>query len=297
MKLLYKMTPTDLGGTAVPGCGTIHKNEIKRTLDKLSDDLEMPFDLNNYTLGSTGKREYSGDIDLVIDDCWWGQGIPAFRQNLEELFGKENVARNGDMLHLKYPIVDFHHGYSLAQPRTGFVQIDFMFGNKEWKQFYHYSDENSAYKGAHRNLLIAAICAETDVYHRIDLNDSCPIIWEGDRPTNIDRWKWGSNGFIRVNRRSVKDKHGHWKRKQEDTVIAGPYTNPDTIIDILFPGCRNSNALDSMETIMVAIKNTYGMVEQERVWRRAASNFSDWPQGKLFLYPSEISRYFRQDDK
>lgn len=288
MKLRYIKTPTDLGGTAVPGCGTIHRSEIKKTLDKLSDDLEMPFDFNDYIMGSTGKREYSGDIDLVVDQVWWDHGIPLFRQNLEQVFGRENVARNGDMLHLKYPIVGY---FGYGPDRTGFVQIDFNFGNYEWEKFYHYSDENSGYKGAHRNLMIAAICSSVNIYPGIDPSDTCPCIWEGDRPANIIRWKFGPNGLIRVNRKSVKDKHGHWKKKQEDTVIEGPYTKDYDIVGALLPLTASPFALNSMESIMDAVKENFGMVDQERIWKRTAENFSDWNQGKLFEYPEEISRY------
>jgi hypothetical protein len=291
MKLNYISTPTDLGGTAVPGCGTIHSNEIAKTLTKLSDDLEMPFDFNDYVLGSTGKRLYSGDIDVVVDDRWWGHGIPAFRQNLEEAFGKENVARNGDMLHLKYPIVMYKEDLQEAQPRTGFVQIDFNFGNAEWQKFYHYSDPESAYKGAHRNLMLAAICSQLNIHQQIYSIDDCPVVWEGGRPTSIIRWKWGSNGFMQVNRHSVKDKHGNWKHKQEDTILAGPYTDPWTIVRILFPASGSVDVLNSMETLMDAVKENYGMVDCERVWRRAARNFYDWTQGKLFKYPPEITQY------
>jgi len=297
MKLKYISTPTDLGGTAVPGCGTIHESEITPTLTKLSDDLEMPFDFNYYTLGSTGKREYSGDIDLVVDDTWWGHGIPTFRENLEETFGKENVARNGDMLHLKYPIVMYKEDLQEAQPRTGFVQIDFMFGDASWKQFYHYSDAESEYKGAHRNLMLAAICSELNTYHPLEYSSPDTVLVDMSKPRTIVRWKWGSNGFIQVNRHSVKDKHGHWKHKQEDVVLAGPYTDPQTIARVLFPSAQNADVFKSMETLMQAVKDNYGMVDCERVWKRAAGNFYDWPQGKLFEYPPEISRYFLQDDK
>jgi hypothetical protein len=297
MKLKYTGTPTDLGGTAVPGCGTIHISEIKETLTKLSNDLEMPFDFNDYIVGSAGKREYSGDIDLVLDDARWDYGVTAFRENLEEVFGKDNVARNGDMLHLKYPVVMYEEDLQEAQPRTGFVQIDFMFGNSVWKKFYHYADENSEYKGAHRNLMLAAITSELNTYPHIDLNDLCPTVRESDRPAGIIRWKWGSNGLIQVNRHSVKDKHGHWKKKQEDTVIAGPYTDPKTIAGILFPSAQNEDVFKSMESLMIAVKENYGMVDCERVWRRSARNFYDWPQGKLFEYPSEIATYLPPNDK
>lgn len=292
MKLKYISIPIDLGGTAVSGCGTIHKTEIKETLTKLSNDLGMSFDFNSYTLGSTGKRDYSGDIDLVVDDARCDYGIPAFRQNLEEAFGKENVARNGNMLHLKYPIVMYKEVLQEAQPRTGFVQIDFNFGDPDWEKFYHYCDAGSGYKGAHRNLMIAAICSSTQ------LENLEPYKVDGyNRPINSIRWKWGQNGLIRVQRKSVKDRDGVWKRKQEDEVLTLPYRDPDDIADILFPEDGKIEDMYSMESLMEAVKRNYGMTDQERVWKRAAGNFYDWPQGKLFEYPPEIAAYLPSNDK
>lgn len=293
MKLNYIVPSNDLGGTAVPGCGTIHQSEIPATLTQLSDALELPVDLNNFIIGSTGKREYSGDIDLVIDNRFWSDGILSFRKILEEIFPKTDIARNGAMLHLKYPIVGYDANNNIALPRTGFVQIDFNFGNYEWEKFYHFSDENSAYKGAHRNLIISAICGVNVHY----LDDTSQSVWK-DNPASITRWKWGQNGFIQVIRHSVKDKHGHWKHKQEDVVIAGPTVDPIVIADTLFPETGYKfGILDSLESIMEAVKDNYGMVDCERIWKQTAQNFKDWNQGKLFKYPSEISKYFITDDK
>ncbi len=299
MKLAYKVQPTDLGGTAVPGCGTIHKTEIKDTLTKLSNDLEMPFDFNDYTTGSTGKRDYSGDIDLVVDNWWWGQGIGAFRENLEAVFGEKAVTRHGDMLHLKYEIVGYNRNYDAAKPRTGYVQIDFSFGNYQWEKFYHYSDGESAYKGAHRNLMLSAICAVSNVgIGNTDFKNPVLEIYDGfDRLTNITRWKFGQNGLYRVNRKSIKDRNGVWMRKQLDVVLAGPIMNPDTIAKELLQGDCTEKDLASVETIMAAVKRNFGMTDQEKIWKRTAANYSDWNQGNLFDYPLEISRYFLSKDK
>lgn len=300
MKLKYITPPVNNGGTAVSGCGTIHWSEIRNTLVKLSDDLELPFDLNDYIIGSTGKKEYSGDIDLVIDNKWWSNGPGTFRENLNKLYGIENTARNGDMIHLKYPIVGYNSEYNMLQPRTGFVQIDFNFGDSDWERFYHYSPgNNSEYKGAHRNLLIAAICSSVNVkagfLYETQLNTLS--ICDNDRPESIIRWKFGQHGFSQIFRYSVKDKHGHWKKKQEDIILAGPYTNPQTIRGILFPYDTRKDDLDSLETIMEAVKRNYGMTDCERVWRRAAENFLTWKDGENFIYPDEISKYFQRNDK
>lgn len=292
MKLRYIRTPTDLGGAAVSGCGTIHKTEIQDTLTKLSDDLEMPFDFNDYTLGSTGKREYSGDIDLVVDERWWDHGVGAFRENLEEVFGKDNVARNGDMLHLKYPIVTYKEDLQEAQPRTGYVQIDFNLGDKNWEQFYHYSDGDlTEYKGGHRNLIMAAICSSVNVQKSEELD-----YW--NRPMVTNRWKWGPKGLFQVSRKTVKSSRtGLYVQGQADEVIRGPITDPVTVAKILLPIDGTPQDLLSLETIMIAVKRNYGMVDQERIWKHTARNFYDWPQGKLFEYPLEIAVYLPSNDK
>lgn len=297
MELKFKQLPTDLGGTAVSGCGTIHITEIRPTLEKLSNDLELPFDFNEFVTGSAGKREYSGDLDVVLDNKWWGHGIPEFRKNLEEVFGKENVARHGNTLHLKYPIVGFDKTQNLRLPRTGFVQVDFNLGDYEWQKFYHYCDATSGYKGGHRNLLISAICSELNVTPGPSEPNDNTLVFESGRPSNIVRWKWGENGLYRVIRRSVKDKHGHWAKKQQDTVIEGPYTNPAVVANILLPNNQSAHVMNSLESIMLAVKENYGLVEQQRVWRRAAENFTNWNLGRNFIYPAEISEYITSNDK
>jgi hypothetical protein len=292
MKLKYKTPPESEGGAAVPGCGTIHISEIKATLTKLSNDLEFPFDLNDYTTGSTGKSEYSGDIDVVLDDKWWGHGPVALRQNLVELYGVENTARNGSIVHLKYPIVGYNAALDERKPRTGFVQVDFNFGNYEWEKFYHHSPgDESEYKGAHRNLMLAAICAAVNTIQSREVDTLNRPVWQV-------RYKFGENGLMKIRRTSQKDiRSGQWMKKQNDEVMEGPFTTPEDVVRRLLP-CNGTPAdLFSLETIMAAVKRNYGMTDCERIWKRSASNFYDWKDGRNFLYPEEISKYFPSDDK
>ena len=285
MKLNYITPPENAGGTAVPGCGTIHKSEIHATLTRLSGELEFPFDLNDYIIASTGKREYSGDIDIVLDTAWYNSGAKAFRVDLAKQFGPENVARNADMVHLKYPIVGFDVSLQGYLPRTGFVQVDFNFGDPDWERFYHFSPGNeSAYKGAHRNLAIAAICgAITEPSGEFD---------SFDRPVSLIRWKWNPKGFVKINRHSIQDSEGNWYRKQVDEVLMGPFFDGPTIASILFPIDGQKEDLDSLETIMNAVKRNYSIENQWRIWKRMASNLSDWKDGKNFIYPPEITRVY-----
>jgi len=293
MKLNYIELPESEGGSAVAGCGTIHKSEIKPTLDMLSIDLNLPFNLNEYTLGSTGKRDYSGDIDVVIDNNWWTEGPGAFREKLDLKFGKDKVTRNGDLVHLKYPIIHYNSSLTECKPRTGFVQVDFNFGNVEWEKFYHFSPgEKSAYKGAHRNLAISAVSAVVGSLKSPEKDAQ-------GRPVQNIRWTFGSHGFRKVMRRSIQnEKTGDWLKKQQDTVLIGPYFDPNTIAELLFEDENaNENDLVSLETILAAVDKYCGLVEKEQIYKRMAGNFMDWNQGKLFSYPEEISRYLLQDDK
>jgi hypothetical protein len=100
-------------------------------------------------LGTTGRKETSGDLDLAVDadkidkqtliDVLLRQGIPA-----------GDIRKSGDNVHLKTPI--------LGDPANGYVQTDFMFGRPAWQHFAMAgSPEGSPYKGLHRHLLLASI--------------------------------------------------------------------------------------------------------------------------------------------
>ena len=52
-------------GGAMAGVGAIHISEIEPTLIKLEKELGL--NLRDFTLGSVGKKEFSGDIDIAIN--------------------------------------------------------------------------------------------------------------------------------------------------------------------------------------------------------------------------------------
>lgn len=291
MELKYKTKSENEGGSAVPGCGTIHISEIKETLSILGDELHFPFDLNDYVLGSTGKREYSGDIDVVLDTKWWPHGSKALKDDLDKLYGQDNVKRYGTFVHLKYPIKNYDNTKQERLPRTGYVQVDFNFGDTSWEKFYHFSaGSESAYKGAHRNLAIAAITAVTNTKNSPE-KDSYK------RPITQIRWKWSPKGFMRVQKTSEYDfEHSCWRKKQNEEILDGPYLDSVIIAKILFKD-GTPNDLNSLETIIDAVKRNYTTEEQICIWVRMARNFAGWSQGKDFIYPPEIEPYFTVNDK
>ena len=67
-------------GGAMPGVGAIHIDEINPTLEQLEKTLDL--DLKNFTLGSVGKRQFSGDIDVALN--LKPEELPAFIEKLKK---------------------------------------------------------------------------------------------------------------------------------------------------------------------------------------------------------------------
>ena len=98
-------------------------------------------------LGSTGRKETSGDLDLGIDETKITKDV-LIQQLLKRGIKAEDIKKSGDSVHLKTPI--------LGDATNGFVQTDFMFGDPEFQKFALNTGE-SDYKGVHRAILLASI--------------------------------------------------------------------------------------------------------------------------------------------
>jgi hypothetical protein len=131
----------------------INQTDVKPTLAWL--DLMLPgLDLQNNTLGSTGLKPTSGDLDVAVD---------ANRVTKEQLITRlgqwaqshgfkpeDYVKKTGTAVHFKTPIV--------GNPANGYVQTDFMFlKNVPWSKFVLTAPANSEYKGVDRNVLMNSI--------------------------------------------------------------------------------------------------------------------------------------------
>ena len=101
-------------GGAMPGVGAIHIDEIEPTLDSLEKILGI--DLKNNTLGSVGKKEFSGDIDIALDIKT--EDLPAFVKKLESIpmsIEIRNIHKQfGDFQALGDVSLDIHSGELIA---------------------------------------------------------------------------------------------------------------------------------------------------------------------------------------
>ena len=132
----------------------INQTDVKSTLAWL-EELVPGLDLQNNTLGSTGIKATSGDLDIAVDSTQvtkdqlsmqlakWAQSH-GFKP-------EEWVRRSGTAVHFKTPIN--------GRPDQGYVQTDFMFlQNVPWSKFVLGAmPVDSKYKGRERNVLMNSI--------------------------------------------------------------------------------------------------------------------------------------------
>ena len=135
----------------------IKKADVDPTLKWLEGILGI--DLIDFKLGTTGKKETSGDLDIAIDEnaitkdeltnklkAWIDQNHPG--DNLRQW-----VAKTGTSVHFKTPIG--------GDEANGFVQTDLMFGNPDFMLWSVKGEpEGSEYRGRDRQLLINAIATQ-----------------------------------------------------------------------------------------------------------------------------------------
>ncbi len=222
-------TPLSESGSA-PGVGPIHRDEIEPTLAPISKLLGV--NLVKQALGSVGKKQFSGDIDvaLKIEPDKTDEFTKTLEKNSNVFLYVEKTSvwitkikiQNYDP---KRPFIDPQTGKNMGPPegRTGFVQLDFMQGDPGWLKTYYHSprEEDSKYKGVMRNIMIATIAA---VYNRKDSEKKT----EDGRSMETERFMWSpSDGLVYVRRTPVPKKNGEgFTKKNKNEIIGGPWKDP-----------------------------------------------------------------------
>jgi len=234
-------------GGSMPGVGPIHIDEIEPTLDELERALGI--DLKNNVLGSVGKKEFSGDIDVAVQVD--PNDIPRLVDKLERSPIVLDLAKSSVIM-TKVKIVNYDADKQTTKPRTGFVQVDFMPGDPGWMKTYYHSpsDTESQYKGVFRNIMIATICA---VYEREASEEKI----DDGRPKEVERWMWSpADGLVRIRRTPVpKAKGDGYTKKNKNEIIGEPIRDADGIAKAL--GLSGPQDLNSYESLKQAIETNY----------------------------------------
>ena len=132
----------------------INQTDVKSTLAWLEEMLPG-LDLQNNTLGSTGIKDTSGDLDIAVDanQVTKDQLETQLKQwAVSHGFKPEDyVRKSGTAVHFLTPIN--------GRPDQGYVQSDFMFlNNVPWSKFVLGAmPVDSKYKGRERNVLMNSI--------------------------------------------------------------------------------------------------------------------------------------------
>ena len=262
---------------SAPGVGKIHIDEIGPTLEPISKFMGV--DLMKQALGSVGKKQFSGDIDCAIN-------IPP--EEFDDL--KEKLESSPLFLYVEKTSVyitkikiqnyDPNRPYFDLQkdperknplpppePRTGFVQLDFMPGDPGWlKTYYHSpSEEESQYKGVFRNILLSTIAA---FYDRQSSEEKI----DDGRSLEVERWMWsGSDGLVRIKRTPKPKANGNGYTKANiNTIIGKGIKDAPGIAKAL--GLDGPEDLNSYESLKSAIEKNYDPEMVKKILDSFASN-------------------------
>ena len=171
----------------------IAKENIQSTLDSFTGVMKKLFPKvakywdNPVTLGSVGKKDVSGDIDIAIDDASlknpedWGLDPQKLSADYAIMLKRARTATPQDVMRRAFikGIGDFINSHATlinadsksagngvlftCYPQYGpdgkalndYVQIDINFGNIDWLKFAYYSDSYAGnVKGLHRTQLM-----------------------------------------------------------------------------------------------------------------------------------------------
>jgi hypothetical protein len=232
----------------------ITRDEVEPTLRYVSRLANIPLEDFHY-VGSTGKAEYSGDIDVAIDE---NRFTPfKIHDRLSKQLGSENAV--------------FNKGTNIgsyAVPIAGNesdekVQVDIMFvDNIDWAKFSYFSaGDKSKYKGAVRAVLLSAVAASLeepgiDAFHYVD-GELIVRVGRGiDMAKGLKRLfqmrthrKYGE-GYVKalknVSPDEIKRYHSDLEFDGDDVIIDDPLQ----VVQILFgEGTRPSN-VDTAEEVL-----------------------------------------------
>lgn len=249
MRYLIPYNNINEGGKAFTGTRSIKQSEVESTLLDIKTTIFKLLKINEediIVIGSAGKKagadELSGDIDIGIH-------VKALR------IGRDGAEK---LLYTKLKTLPYQvrlmAGLDIvttAWPITGggddnYVQCDFILvDNLEWAKFAlycpDYKKNESKYKSAHRNWLIAAVCSV------IKFN-----IMSGGAGYDTYVYKW-NEGLFKFKKTFI-GKKGFLKHPtivKRDLVTE----NPKEFIKLVFGEGINEKDLNTFESVLHIIKD------------------------------------------
>jgi hypothetical protein len=242
-------------------------------------------------LGSTGKVTFSGDLDFAIPE----RGMDDFDfylNKIQAIFDASKISIHGKMISLLVPIQSYDA--SLGNGRTGSVQVDLMISSEpQWLAVYYHSSSESRFKGMYRNAAIRAIASNLH-YKESDERDSL------GRPIWHECWRWSStDGLVPIRKESVRSvRTGEWNQRQKTTILSVGIKDPSQIAQTLFSSNTGPYSLDSVETLVASVRDTYDPVKARRIYEAMIRNMKTLSDKyKVYYrvedYPPELRPYIK----
>lgn len=247
------------GGHAVQEVGRIKRENIQPTLQKIDELIFSPLGIkkDQWTaeIGSAGKKESSGDLDIAMNFAEIAQQFGKNPKDIKnEVFSKlqdegYSPVKYAANISFRFPIQGSQNGE--------FVQVDFFPSNNlEFTKFRMHSpaQEASKYKGVQRFTLLAALIKAVTMAVADDAVDKNEYTAPDGRIYPAYRFKHLSvldDGVFQVTK-SYMGKSGKFvKVPQKDPAQTKLVTtNPQEMLDMVFGKNKYSvKDLDSFESI------------------------------------------------
>lgn len=271
-----------MGGKAFPSppLRRIKRKEIETTLEYLVEvlsfpDLTMEYVMGNL-MGSLGKQEDSGDIDIALNNrpCLFvGQpDLPVFslRQLAErarEVLGDQFVSTKtlkGGQIQTAFPIS--------GNAENGRVQVDFISGNPAWLKFTHYSPglDNSPFKGVFISTMLGVLAKMRPVFKLTEMRDREEV--------TVARVGYHYDLELGLYRRwaRLKPKAKYLSEMDPDVFEAltpeaprfarlGYVDDPEQTLEMVFGRPVSLEEVNTFERLVQLVKSHYTEEEQEQV--------------------------------
>ena len=309
--LIYESIMSNLiseGGNAFDGVVGIKKENINPTIDLLDEMLFKPLQIDKSMwtseLGSTGKKDISGDIDIAVNMSELmpkldAETIDEVKQIILNKLKELNIEcrKIGLNIHLKFPIQ--------GTQENEFVQIDiFNSNNLEFLKQKMFSPKgtDSKYKGAHRTNSLGSILKEITLHIAEDAIDD-----EKDEFISPDGKKYPGlrfsyislrdDGFYQITK-TFKGKRGIVKNPKRDDSQTKFITNSfQEMLDILFgKGKYSPDDLYSFETIWNNILMDPSFPYKDKLDDIVVSLYHMFNDDNLLVMPNEIIEYLQENN-
>lgn len=307
--LLYEQVMGSLikeGGHAFDGVSPILKENIKDTIEYLKNIVFVPLNINDSLwtseIGSVGKKDQSGDIDIAINmfelqNQFNVKSINDVKNILINQLNKNNipVRKVGPNIHIKFPIQGTQEGE--------FVQVDF-FPSKDLEytkmKLYSPSQHESKYKGVQRTNALGSLIKAVSMNIADDAVDE-----ERNEYIDPDGRKYPGlrfqhvlmldDGFYQVTK-SFKGKKGIVKTAQRDDSKTKFITRSfQEILNILFGENKYSiSDISSFENIWNNILMDESFPYKDKIDDIVISLYNLFNKDENTIVPDEIIKYIEK---